>query len=69
MKAHGVTPNWWENVGQPPSVLGLDECEGYGTDIYFIMQKQGWYPSMKQGPNYAALTLRGPRNLVPVKGD
>jgi len=28
-----VTPNWWENVGHRPSVLGPDECEGYTADI------------------------------------
>ena len=41
MRAHRVTPNWWENVGQRPSVLGLDEYEGYTADICFDHAKAG----------------------------
>ena len=32
MRAHSVTPNWWENLGQRPSVPGLDEYEGHTAD-------------------------------------
>ena len=41
MKAHSVTPNWWENVGKRRSVLGLDEGEGYTADICFDHAKAG----------------------------
>ena len=28
-----MTPNWWENLGQRPSVPGLVEYDGHAADI------------------------------------
>ena len=41
MRAHRVTPNWWENVGKRRSILELDEGEGYTADICFDHAKAG----------------------------
>ena len=48
---------------------GSMNVRGIQQTFALIIQKQAWHSSMKQGPTYAALTLRGPRNLVPVKGE
>ena len=41
MRAHSVTPNWWENLGQRPSVPGLDEYEGHTAEIGSYHAKAG----------------------------